>query len=65
MTGERPSDPDSGEIVLLIGSAPVSLQAAPGRKEAVRQLIKEQTRNLDFLISGDVQIEIEWLLRVP
>jgi Holliday junction resolvase RusA-like endonuclease len=55
-------DEDSGELTFLIRSAPVSLQATPERKEALRNLIRDQTSSCAYLITGDVQIGIEWLL---
>ena len=58
----KPSDPGSGELLFLIPRAPISLQATAVRKQAVRELVRDQTSKLDFLISGDIQIDIEWLL---
>lgn len=57
-----PLEPHSGELTFSIRGAPVSLQAVPARKEAVRDLIRDQTSTCSYLISGDVQIDIEWLL---
>ena len=58
----QPLETDSGELTFVIQGAPASLQAAAPRKELVRALIKEQMRTRDFLLSGDVKVEIEWML---
>lgn len=57
---ERP--PASGNIEFEIPFGPVSLQAESRRKAAARENFRRSLPNTKFLLSGDVKIDIEWLV---
>jgi Holliday junction resolvase RusA-like endonuclease len=61
MNEESLFEADSGELTILVKAPPVSLQSAAARKEIVTDLIRKDTVRRDFFISGDVQIEVEWM----
>lgn len=54
--------PEGGEITLDILMAPVSLQAKRAKKISLKSEIKRALGNPRFLLSGDVAIQIEWLV---
>ncbi len=54
--------PDCGEMQLSFDFAPVSLQAPKNRREVLSQTVRSVAKTADFLLSGDVQIDIEWYL---
>lgn len=54
------SPPDSGEIHLAFPIAPVSLQASRAKKDLVTNAIKNVTKTAPFILTGTVQIDIEW-----
>ena len=41
---------------------PVSLQSSSAKKEFVKSQIKSTTRDINYLLSGDVKVEIQWLV---
>ncbi|MBC1223836.1 RusA family crossover junction endodeoxyribonuclease, partial [Nostoc sp. UCD120] len=51
-----------GHITLCLPIEPVSLQASRRRKEVLISEIRKITDNWNFLLVGDVQIDIEWLI---
>jgi Holliday junction resolvase RusA-like endonuclease len=54
--------PDSGELEFRLPLAPVSLQAARDKKDLLTDAIHALTRPIQFLITGDVSFELEWLI---
>src|SRR5437870_4850696 len=61
MNEELSFELDSGELTILVEAPPVSLQSASARKEIVTDMIRRHTLRRDFFISGDVQIDVEWM----
>lgn len=55
--------PQSGEVNLQVGVAPVSVQASRAQKDVVTGEIRAQTRSLEFLISGDVSVDVDWFIQ--
>jgi len=54
--------PEYGELILCFSIEPVSLQSSSNKRKFVKSKIKEATKNINYLLSGDVKIEIQWLL---
>lgn len=54
------SPPATGEIHLAFPIAPVSLQANRSKKNLVTNTISSVTKTAPFILTGDVQINIEW-----
>jgi Holliday junction resolvase RusA-like endonuclease len=54
--------PNGDHIVLEFRLAPISQQARSETKEAFRQEVRRILRTSQYLLSGDVQIEVEWLV---
>lgn len=54
--------PEYGELILYFSLEPVSLQSSSVKREFVKAQIKETTKNINYLLSGDVKVEIQWLL---
>ncbi len=54
--------PEYGELILCFSLEPVSLQSSSVKREFVKAQIKETTKNINYLLSGDVKVEIQWLL---
>jgi Holliday junction resolvase RusA-like endonuclease len=54
--------PKVGELTFSFSLEPVSLQSSGVRKEFVRSEIKKVTRKINYLLSGDVKIDIQWLV---
>jgi len=54
------SPPDTGEIHMRFPIAPVSLQASRAKKDIVTNAIRAVTKTVPFVLTGDVQINIEW-----
>lgn len=54
--------PEFGEVTFSFNIEPVSLQSKSTRKEFVKDQIRKVTRTLNYLLSGDVKVEIQWLL---
>ena len=67
MTNENLSNnlnepPEYGEITMSFPIEPVSLQSKSTKKNFVKSEIRKTTKNLKYLLSGDVKVEIQWLL---
>lgn len=54
--------PEYGELTMSFSLEPVSLQSSSIKKEFVKSQIKNKTQSIKYLLSGDVKIEIQWLL---
>lgn len=54
--------PEFGTIDFLIPLAPISLQAKPSRKRFAQANFKRHIPSTKFLLSGDVELEIEWVI---
>lgn len=54
--------PEFGELTFSFSLEPVSLQSSSVKKEFVRSEIKKATKLLTYLLSGDVKIDIQWLV---
>lgn len=54
--------PEFGELTFSFDFEPVSLQSNPQKKEFVRNEIRKITSTLNYLLSGDVKVEIQWLV---
>jgi Holliday junction resolvase RusA-like endonuclease len=48
------------DIEIVVPAEPVSLQASARRKEELKNLIMNKTRDMEFMFLGDVSVEIEW-----
>lgn len=55
--------PETGELDFRIDLAPVSVQASRAQKDVVTAEIRTQTRPVEFLISGDVSVDVEWFIQ--
>jgi Holliday junction resolvase RusA-like endonuclease len=51
-----------GEIRFELPVAPVSQQASAAAKSAVTNEIRSITQSLEYILTGDVKVEIEWLI---
>lgn len=51
-----------GEITIVLARGPVTQQAPRPRKDELLQDLQRDLRSYDFLLTGDVQIELEWLV---
>jgi Holliday junction resolvase RusA-like endonuclease len=54
--------PPFGEIELTILAHPVSQQSRRAEKDKFTDLIRSQMEQFQFLLSGDVVVDIEWLV---
>lgn len=54
--------PEFGELNFSFDFKPVSLQSNSIKKEYVKTEIKKVTKTLNYLLSGDVKVEIQWLV---
>jgi len=52
--------PPFGELNITLPIVPASLQARSAKKQAVIANIREVTSTAEYLLSGDVKVEIEW-----
>lgn len=62
MPPDKGNPPIFGEIRFELSIAPVSQQANAVAKSAVKNEICSITRSLEYILTGDVKIEIEWLI---
>jgi len=62
MSIDKSKPPIFGEICFELSIAPVSQQANAAAKIAVTNEIRSITRSLEYILTGDVKIEIEWLI---
>jgi Holliday junction resolvase RusA-like endonuclease len=61
-TGNLNEPPEYGEIILSFSLEPVSLQSSSEKRNFVKAEIRKKTRFIKYLLSGDVKVEIQWLL---
>jgi len=60
---ERPDEDDlKGDVVITLPVGPVRFKASRERKQALTSLIKQQTRKLNFLLTGEVHVNITWMI---
>ncbi|PWH86757.1 RusA family crossover junction endodeoxyribonuclease [Brumimicrobium oceani] len=52
--------PEYGELNLSFNFEPVSLQSKPAKKELLKSEIRKITSTLNYLLTGDLKIEIQW-----
>lgn len=62
MSFDKSKPPIFGEIRFELPISPVSQQANATAKNAVTNKIRSITRSLEYILTGDVKIEIEWLV---
>lgn len=60
MTPDPKTPPEFGEIVFSLPLAPVSQQAASAAKQKLVGEIRQITSPLEYILDGEVQIEIQW-----
>jgi Holliday junction resolvase RusA-like endonuclease len=51
-----------GEVLVSVDVEPVSLQSTREKKDIITTAIREEIKAYDFIYTGDVQVEIEWLV---
>ena len=49
--------PEYGELIFCFSLEPVSLQSNSKKREFVKSQIRETTKNINYLLSGDVKVE--------
>jgi Holliday junction resolvase RusA-like endonuclease len=54
--------PTSDEIVVSVPLPPVRFKASRARKDALTQQIKARTSKEQYLLTGEVKVDIEWLI---
>jgi Holliday junction resolvase RusA-like endonuclease len=54
--------PEFGELTFSFDFEPVSLQSSAIKREFVKTEIRRITQTLNYLLSGDVKVEIQWLV---
>lgn len=54
--------PVYGELNFSFKLEPVSLQSKPQKKDFIRNEIRKSTKILKYLLSGDVKVEIQWMV---
>lgn len=54
--------PEFGELTMTFSLEPVSLQSSSAKREFVKKQIKNTTKNINYLLCGDVKVEIQWLV---
>lgn len=60
--GNLDEPPEFGELTFSFNFEPVSLQSNSAKREFVKQEIRKATSSLNYLLSGDVKVEIQWLV---
>ncbi len=61
MSDDLSFESENGELSFLVQAPPVSLQSTRARKDALTELIREHSSQRDYLLTGDVHIDIEWM----
>ncbi len=51
-----------GEIEYNLNYAPLSKQSRKGERDKFVNLVKQKTRKAKYLISGDVEVQVEWMI---
>jgi Holliday junction resolvase RusA-like endonuclease len=54
--------PEFGELTFTFDFEPVSLQSNSSKREFVKAEIRKITSTINYLLSGDVKVEIQWLV---
>lgn len=54
--------PEFGELTFAFDFEPVSLQSSATKRKFVKTEIRKITQRLNYLLSGDVKVEIQWLV---
>lgn len=54
--------PVGGELLLTIPTAPVTIQARAEAKAAFRDSVRRLTREVPYIVTCDVQVEVQWLV---
>jgi Holliday junction resolvase RusA-like endonuclease len=54
--------PKFGELTFSFDFEPVSLQSSSVKREFVKTEIRKITQTLNYFLSGDVKVEIQWLV---
>jgi hypothetical protein len=54
--------PEFGEVEFSLPIAPVSQQASSAAKQKLVAEVRTITKPLEYLLSGEVQIEVQWLI---
>lgn len=62
MTLDPKEPPEFGEITFSLPVAPVSQQAASAAKQKLVAEVRKITSPLEYILDGEVQIEIQWLI---
>lgn len=62
MTLKPKEPPESGEINFALPVAPVSQQAVSAAKQKLVAEVRKITSPLEYILNGEVQIEIQWLI---
>jgi Holliday junction resolvase RusA-like endonuclease len=55
-------DIPSSEIRIVLPTVPVSLQGSSEARTRLREMVQEQTQRLDLHLTGEVELQVEWLL---
>lgn len=58
----HPAEPSGNELRIVIAAAPASLQSGAARKEAFRNKLRAALGEPQYLLTGEVSVEAEWLL---
>ena len=58
LNGGEPSD--DGRLKIELPFAPVSLQANPSRKNALKNHVVDHVRQSNYLLAGDIRVSVEW-----
>jgi len=54
------TEDDLKEINIILYTSPVSSQSKAEKKKYFKKLIRKLTKQIEFIIAGDIQIEITW-----
>ena len=54
------SPPEFGSLVFSLLAKPVSLQGSREKQAEIQELVKEITRPVRYLLSGELKLDIEW-----
>lgn len=54
--------PEFGELTMSFSLQPVSLQSNTKKKDFVKNEIRKKTQSLNYFLSGDVKVEIQWIV---
>lgn len=54
--------PESGDLSFSVEAQPISLQGSSKRRRQLANAVRREVASTRFLLSGDVQVEIEWMV---